>query len=311
MAVDLAKKNDTEDTDYKRRFYFYISPTKRESTADPAFNSDTSSLLKIGLRLGTSIFTQSGFQEWLIEAKNNALILRLDQQAITLRDEFYLLSQESIAAEQAVITPLIEQMFYGSKGAETYESVFERLAAQYAEDVVDKPLNPEAFKLWIDNIAVLEKSAELGLKDLKTIYTISADNSLLVGDLLESFLGFFDEKFRHYDYQRGRLNAMRVINGILHGENTSEKGVEQLIPGEHLPLNIPSRDTSTLDAYFANSKLNEISVKDVDRPTRERVFKRVKSRYYLIAKDAGLGWFIRRVLWNFVVKREVKKALHL
>ena len=311
MAVDLAKMNDTENTDYKRRFYFYISPTKRESTANPTFNSDTSNLLEIAAQLGTSIFTQSGFQEWLIQAKNNALIIRLDEQAITLRDEYYLLSQESIAAEQAIITPLILQTFSGNNGDESYENAFARLAEQYAEDVKDKPLSPDAFKLWIDTIAVLEKSAELGLKDLKTIYTISADEDCLVGDLLQSFLGFFDEKFRYYDYQRGRLNAMHVINGILSGENTSEKGVKQLIPGEHLPLNISARDTSTLDAYFANSTLNKISVKDVDKPTRDRVFKRVKSRYYLIAKDSGLGWIIRTALWNFVVKQKVRKALYL
>ena len=102
-----------------------------------------------------------------------------------------------------------------------------------------------------------------------------------------------------------------MINGILSGENTSEKGVKQLIPGEHLPLNISARDTSTLDAYFANSTLNKISVKDVDKPTRDRVFKRVKSRYYLIAKDSGLGWIIRTALWNFVVKQKVRKALYL
>ena len=54
------------------------------------------------------------------------------------RDEYYLLSQESIAAEQAIITPLILQTFSGNNGDESYENAFARLAEQYAEDVKDK-----------------------------------------------------------------------------------------------------------------------------------------------------------------------------
>ena len=303
MAVELAEKNDTEYTDYENRFYFYVSPTPKETTANPDFDSATAGFAGSVKQMINSVFLQSGFQEWLIQEQDNDKVLRLDSQADVLREKLYGMSDKEVTEQQAIINLMIE-VVYGGKTNEYFADIA-RLAEQYRVDVKNRPLPQQHYDFWIDTIAVIEHAAGLGPTNLKTIYTITAKKGELSGELLGSFLGFFDERFRHYDYQRGRLNAMLTINGIL------DKQQDISVTQSQLPLNIKKRDYTLVQEFIANSSLNNASMTDVKLTQRVRAFERVKSRFYAFAKDAGLGIIARTFAWNWVVKKQVKKALAL
>ena len=303
MAVSLAEQNDTSYTDYENRFYFYISPNPRESAANPEFDASTASFADSAKQMLNCVFLQSGFQEWLIQEKDNEKILRLDKQADTLREKLYTTSSEEVFAEQAIIDSMIG-LVYGANEAE-YAADVARLATQYRVDVEEKPLPPSHFKLWIDTIAVLEHAAGLGPTNLKTIYTITAKKDELSGELLGAFLGFFDERFRQYDYERGRLNAMLTINGIL------DKQRDEAVIQKQLPLNIEKRDHHSIQQFLDSSHLNHASMADVQYENRQLAYKRVKARFFAFAKDAGIASVARFFAWNFIVRKTVKKVLAL
>lgn len=303
MAVSLAEQNDTNYTDYENRFYFYISPNPRESAANPEFDATTASFAQSAKQMLNSVYLQSGFQEWLLQEQDNEKVLRLDHQADTLREKLYSATTEEVFAEQAIIDSMIA-VVYGGNTLE-YAADIARLATQYRVDVAEKPLPPSHFKLWIDTIAVLEHAAELGPTNLKTIYTITAKKDELSGELLGAFLGFFDERFRQYDYERGRLNAMLTINGIL--DKQRDEGVIQ----KQLPLNIEQRDYHSIQQFLDSSHLNHASMADVKYENRELAYKRVKARFFAFTKDAGIASIARFFAWNFIVRKTVKKVLVL
>jgi predicted acylesterase/phospholipase RssA len=303
MAVSLAEQNDTNYTDYENRFYFYISPNPRESAANPEFDATTASFAQSAKQMLNSVYLQSGFQEWLLQEQDNEKVLRLDHQADTLREKLYSATSEEVFAEQAIIDSMIA-VVYGGNTVE-YAADIARLATQYRVDVAEKPLPPSHFKLWVDTIALLEHAAGLGPTNLKTIYTITAKKDELSGELLGAFLGFFDERFRQYDYERGRLNAMLTINGIL--DKQRDEGVIQ----KQLPLNIEKRDHHSIQQFLDSSHLNHASMADVKYENRELAYKRVKARFFAFTKDAGIASIARFFAWNFIVRKTVKKVLVL
>ena len=123
--------------------------------------------------------------------------------------------------------------------------------------------------------------------------------------MLGAFLGFFDERFRQYDYERGRLNAMLTINGIL--DKQRDEGVIQ----KQLPLNIEKRDHHSIQQFLDSSHLNHASMADVKYENRELAYKRVKARFFAFTKDAGIASIARFFAWNCIVRKTVKKVLVL
>jgi len=303
MAVELADSIDLGPTDYERRFYFYISPNPKDSAAKPKFNGKTASFVDTTKQMINSVFLQSGFQEWLLEERVTNAVLKLDAQALKIREQLYKTTSAEAKIKQIVINSLLDVVYADAKGE--YFNDVSRLTLQYGSDNYERELPADHFKLWIDTIALIEHAANLGPKNAKTIYTITAKEGELSGELLGSFLGFFDQRFRHYDYERGRLNAMRTLNSILEQDNQETIGVK------HLPLNIPKRNYADIQAFLDKSSLNNASMGDVKKSSRKKALKRIKKRFYSISKEIGLGRFTRAMVWSYGLKKRIKLMLAL
>ena len=122
-------------------------------------------------------------------------------------------------------------------------------------------------------------------------------------------MGFFEERFRHHDYMRGRLNATNVILHILESRQDSKKAKD------HLPLNIDSAfyraQKKELEDILIDPKLGNVTPKNAARAARERLYERVKDRYYAIAKQMGMNWLLRVGLYNLYIKKRLKGYFEL
>jgi hypothetical protein len=102
------------------------------------------------------------------------------------------------------------------QGAQPLEEAITRLIREYKEDYPDFDNLPAVKKqAWFYSIALLEKAANLGTRDIMRVYTITAQDKELASEELMSLLGFLDKRYKEYDYLRGRLNAMQVLNHII------------------------------------------------------------------------------------------------
>tara|TARA_R110000868_G_scaffold168005_1_gene402588 strand:- start:532 stop:987 length:456 start_codon:yes stop_codon:yes gene_type:complete len=137
------------------------------------------------------------------------------------------------------------------------------------------------------------------------VYTITAEDSELASEEIFSFLGFLDVRFRHYDYLRGRLNGMKVINEILKARNNKD------LKDNHLPLNIEPLNISAVQAELKTLNLGQATVSDVKRSVREALYERTKDRVYLYLDNLGMNSFLQIALFNFFIKNKIKGYLAL
>jgi predicted acylesterase/phospholipase RssA len=313
MARELAKTIDTDPLDYQNRFYFYISPSKKVSGMDTTLDGDSPDFKMHNVALSSikAIFSQARFQDWLMTDKVNRKIDLLDKRALELAKHVKGSSKTAVKRLATSAKELCEALYIEvSTDDESMEAALLRLATQYREDFKDfEAATQEEKDAWIYSIAVLEKSANLNDRDIMNVYTITAKSDELASEQLMSFMGFFDEKYRHYDYVRGRLNATKVILHILNSRQDADKS------DSHLPLKLKKSQyvaqERTLSTFLNSPHLGNVTPADVEKTTRVRVYERIKDRYFLIAKNAGMGWMLRTALFNFFIKGKVKDALKL
>ena len=304
MARKLAAEIDTDHNDYKRRFYFYISPNSKDSTADYNFNADDTNIVSTAKRLAGSVFWQSRFQDWLRTDQINGEIKRLDERAKQLLKIIIHADEPALQAMKQSTTELIS-VIYGDN-LQQYTNDQSRLYDQYQDDLpTDTPLSPTQQSVWINSIAVLESSARLTHKDLMKVYTITAKDHELASEPLVSFMGFLDKNFRHHDYMVGRIKGMNMIRHIL------ESADDDLEDGLHLPLNITPPDPSELEASVNQMNLGNAGMDKIDLQVRRDLYNRLKERSFRYLKLAGMNWIVRVGLYNFYIRGQLKKLLLL
>jgi hypothetical protein len=114
-----------------------------------------------------------------------------------------------------------------------------------------------------DTVLAFETAANLGQCDYMRIYGIAVAEELLAGADLSAFLGFFDERYRVHDYDRGRMVARTVLTDPVLSE-----------PGELGPIRYTPTHTNPIDSTLNGLKLSQLSVED-QQEFREGVKKRV------------------------------------
>lgn len=324
MARGLVKTIDKDPLDYSKRFYFYISPHKKKSSADPKFDADSSQIQDVVKNIATSILGQAQFQDWLKTDEVNKEVALLDLRAIELVEYVKNATDENLKSMASVAIELCETLYNTNQAStqeageadlieqqkttqqESLDEAIARLTLQYKSDFPNfnrvKKLKKDA---WLYTIALLEKSADLNNRDIMRVYTITAEDNELASEEIFSFLGFLDLRFRQYDYLRGRLNGMKVINHII--STRSNKALKD----NHLPLNIDKLDTSKVEAELTKLNLGQATVSDVARPIREALYERIKDRVYLYLNNLDMNRLLQIGLFNFFIKGKIKKVLAL
>ncbi|MEX0322991.1 MAG: patatin-like phospholipase family protein [Puniceicoccaceae bacterium] len=326
MARELAKAEDLGPLDYSRRFYFFISPYKKSSTADYDFDasSDKVSIKDCAARMVGAIFNQARFQDWLFTDKYNKEIALLDKRAKDLVSYVDLAPDSEVQNLADTAKTLCNGIFTTSRDgslefgepdeieskkidtSETLEAALERLEEQYKEDYPGFDELPQVKKdAWLYSIALLEKAADLNDRDIMRVYTITASADELASEEMISFLGFLDKRFREYDYLRGRLNGRRMINHILDARADGNR------MNNHLPLNIDHLDTTELDKKLKDMNLSGATIGDVDVQVRQKLYSRLKNRYYLYARNIGINRILRWAAFNFYLRGKLRDFLKL
>ncbi|MFT7215735.1 MAG: putative acylesterase/phospholipase RssA, partial [Paraglaciecola sp.] len=326
MARELVTTIDKDPLDYSKRFYFYISPHKKVSTMDETFDASSPGTLMqhAALKMAGALFTQARFQDWIMTDKVNKDVALLDKRAVELVDYIQDAPDEAVANMAKVAKELCQAIYALQtpdkiqngktdvieppqiQGAQPLEQAITRLTRQYKEDYPDFDNLPAVKKeAWLYSIALLEKAANLGTRDIMRVYTITAQDKELASEELMSFLGFLDKRYREYDYLRGRLNAVKVLNHIIRTKNDPDLGAI------HLPLNISELDTTEVQQRLDNLALGDATIGDVKLATRNDLFERIKERFYLYTRKMGMNWLLRVSLFNFFVKGKLKGYLQL
>jgi hypothetical protein len=122
-----------------------------------------------------------------------------------------------------------------------------------------------------DTVLAFETAANLGHCDYMRIYGIAVSEELLAGAELSGFLGFFDERYRVHDYDRGRMVARLVLTDPVMSQ-----------AGELGPIRYTPMHTNPIDSTLNGIQLGQLSIEE-QRQFREGVKKRVSEMVrYLI-----------------------------
>ncbi len=179
MAKLLVDKID-QHQDQEKRFYLFVAPDLRKSTANADFNDHKATLLNTTTQLVSAVFNQSRFADLLQAEEINKDVGLLDARAGQLQSLLKANDQatlDRVNKLQAAADVLLPALFTGEP-PDALTEARERLKQQYASGN-NNGMSPEAINAWIDSILVLEHSAGLGETDQMTIYSIIADDSKL------------------------------------------------------------------------------------------------------------------------------------
>ncbi len=259
MAISLAKKLDKSPQDDQQRFFLYVAPGPKSSGINKDFTAAKAFYVNTAFALAGGIFTQSRFQDWIQVSDANQSVQEFNNQAWFLRD---LLKQHPEKySEFAEVAGKLLNTLYTDK--QQREADKERLNQQFKEEVQQLTSlgeNGEAVALsWIDAVQALEKAANLSSKELLTVYAITAKDGELAGEKLSAFGGFFDRRFRDYDYYVGRKKAVDFLKN-LQQQNSQGEQSEQIYllncqPGQNLQK--PAVDLGDVELDKVNRNLRK------------------------------------------------------
>ena len=304
MAKSLANQLDKNPLDYERRFFLYVSPDRKGSTANLTIYEGNASLLRTGKALLNGIFQQGRFQDWIMTADYNQLIQEFDDRAYRLRELMRSIPDSERDSMANVADRLLEHLYDGQDESKPgREQDFARLRQQFMADAqsLEAQKGEQSVNTWIKAVQVLERSGRLGQKDDMRVYTITASEDELAGEGMAAFAGFFDRRFREFDYTVGRRKSRQFLQN-LKSQATDSPGKRSLPLTEwRLPDDIPDIDPT----------LGKATLADVDEGIRQALKARFSDRVERLLEQAGLSVCIRKPLMWFFVDGKLKEALKL
>jgi Patatin-like phospholipase len=245
-----------------RRYYLFVSPHAKDPQANDTFRAAAGDYLHLFERLIPAVIGQAGFKDWITAQGLNEKVALLDERADDLMNLIRSgsIDVKSLMTTTGAILPLLfrdpKLVSPGANRPESLEDARNRIAKQYSQEMSelgDPSAQSVAFR---DAVLAFETTAELGARDFMAIYGVTATDQDLAGAGLQSFVGFFDQRFRDHDYDVGRSHAQRALTdpaiskgcasqpvalGPLNYEPTSVRPIDPLWNG--LPLwKIPADD---------------------------------------------------------------------
>ncbi len=310
LARELALRVDKGVADADKRYYFYISPHKKSSTADYTFDEEKANMISSLGQITKCILNNSGFQDWVQTDSINNNIDKLHQRAQSLLEVVLQADVDELKAMSLTTNQFCKMLYAQTQdsienGASHYDADVRRAEDNFMRYVpTGTTLTQQQKTVWLNAILIMEVNASLSNKDKMRIYTITANNSELAGSPIASFFGFLDVRFRKHDYLLGRLKAREMLNDIIHDVR---KGDES-----QLPLNIDLLDTQELEnALKPMLPLRKATMIDVAIDTRKKLYTRLKKSSVRILKSVGMNSLICWVIVTFVLRHQLRKFLHL
>jgi hypothetical protein len=284
LAKELVNHID-QHRDDDSRFFLFVSPDGMKSNMSRDFRAKKAFLLPTGIQLIKCIFHQARYQDWVRAHEINSQVRTFDEHATKLK-EVFVSGNINSAALAPVNGPLLAKMF---DDAATLNKERARLRDQFRTELAELSALPDAqaANAWIDAILILETSAGLRHREHMEILTITASDDELCGELFFAFGGFFDEKFREYDYNCGRSKAREAIAEW----NNGSIGPIRYTPNDAVPP--------------LNKKLPATQMEDIAEAKREELRDRIVDRADDMLEAAGLGQPIRWAAKKFFVEPKI------
>ena len=303
LARTLAQRNDSTAVDADKRFYFYISPDAKVSTADYEFSADNANMVQSIGQIVKSVLSNSRFQDWVQTDNINGEIDKLHHRAKGLLEVVLQANTEELESIRVTAEQFCQLLYTENKG--NYQRDFMRAEDTFTRYIPDNiTLTNDQKTVWLNAILVMEVNANLTGKDKMRIYTITAEPAELASSPIAAFFGFLDVRFREHDYLVGRLKARKTINHILSLVASGDT--------QQLPLNIAPLDTSELEEQLATmSAMRNATMADVKKCTREKLYQRLKDRTGRIMASLGMNCVVRWLVFNFALRKQIKKFLEL
>src|SRR5580692_7234908 len=272
-AIDQHWNNDS-------RFYLFVSPHGRSSNADSHFREVDADYFHMMKRLAKVLLGQSEFQDWITAVEMNEQIALMDARASELVEGLRSGELKSGSLKR-VADGLLKVLFQQPKragnrrvakiGTETLSDARRRIEHQYKEEIAVLGAGTYSADAFRDTVLAFETAANLAERDYMRIYGIAVSEELLAGADLTGFLGFFDERYRVHDYDRGRMVARMVLLDPVMSE-----------AGELGPIRYTPTHTNPIDSTLNGLQLAQLSIEE-QKEFREGVKKRVSEMVrYLI-----------------------------
>ncbi len=272
-AIDKHWHNDS-------RFYLFVSPHGRTSSADSSFCEPNADYFQMMKRLAKVLLGQSEFQDWITAVEMNEQIALMDARARELAEKLRSGEIKSGSLKRTA-DGLLKVLFTqptrtGTRkvakiGTESLADARRRIEHQYREEIASLGIGSYSADAFRDTVLAFETAANLGQCDYMRIYGIAVSEELLAGADLSGFLGFFDERYRVHDYDRGRMVARMVLNDPVMSER-----------GELGPIRYTPTHTNPIDSTLNGLQLAQLTGEE-QQAFREGVKKRVSEMVrYLI-----------------------------
>lgn len=306
LARDLVSEID-RPWDNDRRFYLFVSPWPKASSIAP--DPLRAAQADFGRTLGaliSAVFNQARFRDWVQAEATNRDLAQLNTRAEQLAR--LLLGEPELAASLApAAARLAGALTGGDAGLLARERTrLQRVFAQLGTPPVDYlPLlaakSAAAAAAWIDTLLVFEYAAGLEDKVEMTIYLVTAQDDELASAALSAFAGFFDQRYRHHDYEVGRAKARAWLASLA----TVAPGTGPTLgPIRYAPApgSEPQPDPALRDLPLAKTSVTGRKL------LRSAILRRVDQ---LVAKHVRipvLDWILRGLAWlvaRVVVSRQL------
>ena len=267
----------------KSRFYLFVSPHGRNSSADSSFREVSADYFHMMRRLAKVLLGQSEFQDWIAAVSMNEEIALLDARAAEIAEKLHSGELKSASLKRTA-DGLLKVLFKQPKngvgrrvakiGTESLIDARSRIEHQYCEEI--EMLGPGSFaaEAFRDTVLAFETAASLGERDYMRIYGMAVSEELLAGAELSAFLGFFDERYRVHDYDRGRMVARTVLTSSAMSE-----------PGELGPIRYTPTHINPIDSTLNGLQLTQLSSEE------QQVFRDgIKRRVNELVRDLIGFW---------------------
>lgn len=292
-------KNFVDDIDEHlntdSRFYLFVSPGIRSSTADLTFDQKVADYKAAAGALAKGVFQQSRFHDWITAEGVNAKVELFNQRAAGLKNAVLAgkVSAQNLSAVAGQLLPLFfdpadpVQVRNQAAALIRLQNQFSR---EYASLLAQNQATADA---WVKSILVFETAASLGERDEMYICSITAAPTELASSGVSAFLGFFDQSYRDHDYDVGRTKAQEFL---------------KTPPGQLGPI----RWTPTEAIRPIDPALNGLTLDNVDRGTREQVRDRLRSRAHDILEEMGVPTaLVREAIDLAFIRPQLNKLLKL
>lgn len=325
LAKHLVNQITTNRREHENRFYLYIAPGPKKSSSNKDLTAENANLVNTALALGKSVFTQARFREWIETNQINSKIRQFEAQAMGLKT--VLMESPSLSQSfDEVATELLKKLYQenqdvlvhddsiSSRRGQDQQADFYRLQQDFHteyEDICNQH-NKELGDIWIKTVQVLEKSANLGKFDVMKIYAITSEDKDLIGEGLSAFLGFMKKEFRQFDYNVGRINAIKSLQALqqLHKSGNSQDQI--YLKDFQLPEK-PSLDPQLVEIGKDSDSNKALEYVDPKIRKEMKVILLDRSEQFipqLLTKNPVLLWVLKKFI-RFFLSGFVERLLKL